>query len=44
MNEVKRFQKVELNPDDYADIVRAANWTRKHFPWLIKIVGLFVKE
>ena len=44
MSEIKRFQKVELDPKDYESMVRAANWMRKHFPWLLKFSKLFVKE
>ena len=41
--EQKRFEKQYLDPKDYEGMERAANWVRNHFPWLVRIVGLFVK-
>lgn len=37
--EHKRFVKQELEFDDQTKrIIRAAAWTREHFPWLVKIL------
>lgn len=37
--EPKRFVKQELEFDEQTKrIIRAADWTRKHFPWLVKIL------
>lgn len=42
--ERKRFQKQYLDPKDYEGIERAARLTRKLFPWLVPIVGYFLKK
>ena len=42
--EQKRFEKQYLDPKDYEDIERAAKWAREHFPWLVKIGKLFIKD
>ena len=33
-----------LNREDHAKIDKAAEWTRNHFPWFIKIIKLFIKD
>lgn len=42
--EQKRFEKVYLDPKDYEGMERAARWTREHFPWIVPIIGYFLKK
>lgn len=42
--EQKRFQKQYLDPKDYEGIERAAGLTRKLFPWLVPVIGYFLRK
>lgn len=42
--EQKKFKVVELNREDHKKIDKAAEYTRKHFPWLIKLINIFYKD
>lgn len=38
------METTKLNKRDHEHIVRAAAFTRKYFPWFVKILGLFIKD
>lgn len=40
----KRFEPKELNREDHAKIDRAAEHIRNHFPWLVRIIKMVVKN
>ena len=40
----KRFKVIPLNREDHKKIDEAAEYTRKHFPWLIKLINIFYKR
>lgn len=43
--EQKRFVKQELKFDEQTErMIRAAAWLREHCPWLVKVVGWFIKD
>jgi hypothetical protein len=42
--ERKRFVKQELNSKDYEKMEKGAALVRKLFPWIVPIIGLFIKE
>ena len=43
--ERKRFVKQELEFDEQTKrIIRAAAWTREHFPWIVKILEPIAKR
>lgn len=43
--ELKRFVKQKLEFDEETlRMIQAAAWMREHFPWLVKIIGWFIKD
>ena len=40
----KRFETIPVNKSDHEKIDRAAEWTREHFPWFVKLANMFIKK